>query len=486
MDYPLNIMETVITYDGTPALRKSCRYIKGAYYIKDKQCFLINGTWYRITSDKIAFDHETNSWVVINDEFGFFRLLDGIVALNNKTPVLGRFSPNPAKNSSAFYKGAYYPVLNLGIIESGLANGAIAEGINGRYYFRAGYTPKEFTHKLRPNREHFYSFSYNYGSEPLIPEFTDRFNQFFTAEPLLSDAFKYLSGYTFGVEFETERGAIPEKYLLNSGLIACRDGSISGFEYTTIPLSGERGIQCIKNSCNLLKKYCACSPNESLHIHIGGVKRTVRNIAAIYRVGRLVENEIYSLFPYYYSNTSHFKKKGYCNPLYIAGNEESDARSVFLGIYNYLSGGHGRFTKFPTGTHPMDRSGQHKWEISPRYHWLNLIPIIWGNRGTIEFRCHTPTVVAGKVINWLFICVAMIKYAVKHSMELTTVSEADLGKLTLHKILREVYPHNICKYLLEYIAARAVHYYDRNDSIGEREIYDEEIGENEIPVEYFV
>jgi len=314
----------------------------------------------------------------------------------------------------------------------------------------------------------------------LIPEFTERFNKRFIGEKLLSDASKYLAGYTFGVEFETERGAIPEKYLIDSGLIACRDGSITGFEYATIPLSGDTGIQCLRNSCALLKKYCACSPNESLHIHVGGVKRTVRNIAAIYRLGLLIEKEIYSLFPYYYTNTSHFKKKGYCNPLYLAGIGDNLPRNIFLGIYNYLSGGNGRFHKFPTGTHPMDRSGQHKWEISPRYHWLNLIPIIWGSRGTVEFRCHTPSVTAGKVISWLFIVVAILKYATKNSLMLTTVSQAELKKISLKTILSEMYPKNISSVLNEYISYRKEYYDEKNDSVGEMEIYSEESGDSVI------
>ena len=76
--------------------------------------------------------------------------------------------------------------------------------------------------------------------------------------------------------------------------------------------------------------------------------------------------DIYSLFPYYYADTSNFKKKGYCNPLYRVGAESKLSREIFSAIYSYLSGGQEKFVKFPTTPHPLDRSGQHKWEISPR------------------------------------------------------------------------------------------------------------------------
>ena len=359
MNYMTSIMEIVKTYDGTEAYRKDCRYIKGNFYIKNIQCFNINGTWYRINSDKIAFDNEVQSWIVLDS---YTRIVDGIIDLKNDIPIIGKFSPT-SKNTELYYKGVNYLVIRESVL---LGCSLILEGVNGKYYYNSGKIPKEFLQKVRPHKDNYYSFPFNYGSEPLIPEFTEHFNKSFIGESLSSTAWKHLAGFTFGVEFETDLGAIPEKYLMGNGLIACRDGSISGFEYTTIPLSASSGIQCIKRSSELLKKYCSCSPNESLHIHIGGYPKTIKAIAALYRLGNLIQKEIYSLFPYYYVDTSNFKKKGYCNPLYKVGEESKVAREIFDGIYNYLSGGVGKFSRFPTGTHPLDRSGQHKWEISPR------------------------------------------------------------------------------------------------------------------------
>lgn len=361
MEYMTEILKVVTTYSGAKALRKDCRYIKGNFYKMNLECFNINGIWYRIDSGKIGFDHEVGQWVLLTKDNPLYT---GIIGIKNNEPVMGTFSRNLYRNTSLFYNHQEYLVINEEIL---LGHPFILEGTNGKYYYKTdSILPKEYTHKLKPQKDRFYSFPFNYGSDELIPEFTSNFNSNFVGDPLLSDAWKLLDGFTFGIEFETSRGTIPEKYLLNNGLIACRDGSIEGFEYTTIPLSGEKGIQCIKKVCKLLQKFCSCSPNESLHIHIGGYPRTTKAISALYRLGLILQKDIYSLFPYYYADTSNFKKKGYCNPLYRVGAESKLSREIFSAIYSYLSGGQEKFVKFPTTPHPLDRSGQHKWEISPR------------------------------------------------------------------------------------------------------------------------
>jgi len=361
MEYMAETLKVVTTYDGTEAFRKDCRYIKGNFYKINLQCFNIEGTWYRINSGRIGFDYEIERWVLLSKSD---LLYTGIINIENNKPIFGSFSRNIYRNTTLFYEGLEHLVIDENIL---LKCPYVAEGVNGKYYYKqSGSIPKEYIHKLKPQKDRFYSFPFNYGSDELIPHFKVNFDKNFIGKPLLSDAWKLLDPFTFGVEFETHRGAIPEKHLINNGLIACRDGSIDGFEYTTIPLSGESGIQCIKKVGELLQKYCACSPNESLHIHIGGYPKTTKAISALYRLGLLVQKDIYSLFPYYYADTSNFKRKGYCNPLYRVGAEAKLSRDIFSEIYNYLSGGQERFNRFPTTPHPLDRSGQHKWEISPR------------------------------------------------------------------------------------------------------------------------
>jgi len=106
--------------------------------------------------------------------------------------------------------------------------------------------------------------------------------------------------------------------------------------------------------------------------------------------------------------------------------------------------------------------------------WLNFIPIIWGNRGTIEFRCHVPTVSAQKVINWLYICIAILEFAKKNIPLLVSQPFNEIGEINLEMVLEKVYPSNICNILNKYISDRKKHYACKNDAIGETEIYGEE------------
>jgi len=69
------------------------------------------------------------------------------------------------------------------------------------------------------------------------------------------------------------------------------------------------------------------------------------------------------------------------------------------------------FHKFSNKNHPQDPHGEHKWMINSRYHIINLVPFLFGKRGTIEFRVHPPTLNPIKAINWLFICNAILKFA---------------------------------------------------------------------------
>jgi hypothetical protein len=474
MMYTNKLMETISTYDGTTALRKDCRFIKGAFYEKNRQCFYIENIWYRVNSGKIVFDHELKIWVIKDSVRD---LVHGVTDIrDDMEPEFGYFTPNKYKNTFLVQpSGIVYTVLDENILRDNVLY--FTEGFNGVYFPNSMTVGRAYTSKLKPKKEGFYSFPFNYGSDELIPEFSEICNKLFKGYPLSSNAYKHLDGFTFGVEFETCVGAIPERFLAPNGLIACRDGSITGFEYATIPLSGEKGIQIIKQACYLLQKYCQCSANESLHIHIGGFPKTVKAIASLYRLALLLEDEIYSLFPVAYIDTAQFKRKSYCGPLYKIDSNLTTPIDILSGLYYFLSNG-GKFSKFPTAPHPLDRSGQHKWEVSPRYVWINMIPLIWGGRGTVEFRCHVPTVNAQKVINWLFIIVAILKYAQKHGNILISHPMHELSKVTLSKIIQEVYPEPIGSILIEYINDRKSHYYRGNDPTGDCEITNEIKGKN--------
>lgn len=102
-----------------------------------------------------------------------------------------------------------------------------------------------------------------------------------------------------------------------------------------------------------------------------------------------------------------------------------------------------------------------------------MIPLLFGNNKTIEFRIHVPSNNPIKIINWMLICSAIIKYAEivkKSNVELST-----LKSTTLKNVIETVY-HNdyvLITYLLKYIDYRK-HlriYADENcDYVGATEI----------------
>jgi len=465
MESQLNkiLMENITTFDGTTARRKDCRFIKGTFYIKNIQCFLINGQWHRINNDLIVFDNEVKKWVLKSES----RLLEGVIGITPTYEITrGWFSENPNNNVRFYFKGVTLYAINVQAIACDL----LKEGLNDIYYLtNEKNLPTQFNRKIRPKKDGFYTFPFHYGSAELIPQFASYNLKHFKGNSLLSDDFKYIEDFTFGIEFETSKGAIPEKYLKEAGLIPCRDGSIEGFEYTTIPLQGERGIQIIKHACTLLKHYCSCSPYESLHIHIGGYSKTIKSIASLYKLALIIQSDVYSIFPYFYPNTGEFKRKGYCNPLPRIIMPDNEPKQIMNSLYTFISGG-SDFIRFPQGEHPMDNSGNHKWEVSPRYVWLNIIPLIWGTKRTVEFRCHTPTLSAQKVINWLYITIAILKYAEKYSNYLITETLKSISKITLEDIVIDAYPKRISNILCSYIQERRDHYFNQLDPTGETEV----------------
>lgn len=277
------------------------------------------------------------------------------------------------------------------------------------------------------------------------------------------------------IEFETSNGFIPERKLYKNGLIPLRDGSLEHdgfrpFEFTTVPLSGDRGINTVKDISELLKKYTEISSNCSLHIHIGGYKPSYEYVVGLYRLMHKIQDEIFTLFPsnYKYTSENGFKAKDYCPPLKaIRLLKGSTPEENFTRIYDYYCEGYEPFKGFGVTNHPSDRGNQRKWGVRSRYYLLNIVPFIWGNSGTLEWRCHLPTQNIDKIINWLFISNGVLKYVEKYANAL-----ADFMPLTnvdLNHIMMDVYSAHLASKLINYTDWRK-DYMQSIDPRGEKEI----------------
>jgi hypothetical protein len=556
----------VKTYDGTLAKRGDCRYISGVFYIKNVHCFLMSDDrWYRINSSYIEFDNETMEWVLKSNSY----LAEGIIRFDSEeNPVFGKFTPNSTKNTHAYYKGTKFLVISEDI----LPKDKFAEYISADCF-----VPKTDVNKLYSKSDlqkkciNFkYPLDVHYTFEYQYPVFKDTYDRYFTYISTLKEFYKELGGSTFGLEYETHNGAIPTRHCLRTGLIPLKDGSlrhdgIQPYEYTCIPLSGEKGLHAIKEHCDLLSKYCIKSTNGSLHIHVGSIPISPEYAVSVYSILKHIQDELYDMFPKYYRNTSLFKPTGkdYCRELndlnfdssvkynldkmfdyYIYGRRRTTAnRRVRLSDNNspeepsaqsnapagdrrsttglsddlfqrwmshtqpMMAGRirtesapvsatpgnedealeaafEGSLVNEPSGRdtaeevvaprptrvvnkkadkkeayyigmpHPRDGSNNfdHKWNIDMRYCHTNLINLLFGKRGTVEFRLHTASFNKDKIINWLFIVNAICKFSYKYR-DVYSSKPVDQC-LTLADILANTYSTSLSSILISYVEYR--------------------------------
>ena len=457
---------TVQTFDGSVANKRDCRFIKGDFYIKNKQCFLINDTWYRVNSGFITYDNETRQWVIIKDNPN---LIKGIVSFDGEEAILGFYTQNKFKNVTVYLKdGRILSCIDYKILPPGY----FRENVTEMVFEHVSYKTTRESLGLTPTRsrlaksfdERFPKVDFNNHGYPItLPYCTKHYDasmyEKFLKSMVVPNSFstnigRYyheLGNLSFGFEFETNFGKIPNYRILESGLIPLRDGSISGIEFATIPLSGRTGILALENITSLLTKYVSISENESLHLHIGNTTTTKKYISYLYTLCCVLEKEIFSLFPQYYAQTSKFKARGkdYNMPL----RKElvtDDCDETFSNIAFYLSDGK-KYQGFGSN-HPSDPDGSHKWQVNSRYHWCNFIPLMFGSNNTIEFRVHIPTRNTIKVLNWLYICSAIVKYAELEHKKDNALS--NVKYVTLKDIFNAVYTPKLANYLYEYISFR--------------------------------
>ena len=238
--------------------------------------------------------------------------------------------------------------------------------------------------------------------------------------------------YTFGLEFETSQGYIPEDICYRDGLIPLRDGSITAPEYSTVVLQGNQGISLLHQQIETLKEYTAFNKECSLHVHLGGYPLEPTAIFNLYKVCKTLEDELGQILPRLTFRSCEYKNNGknYCKRLRTYNS--------FKDMYLKLVGR--KFLGSFTQVHPDDKERKRKWNISTRYYFVNFINALCYNvNKTIEFRFLRPTYNFKKIILWLYIFNGILKYAREYY---TMGSYIDL-KIIMHKC----YPESIAKKL---------------------------------------
>lgn len=239
---------------------------------------------------------------------------------------------------------------------------------------------------------------------------------------------KYLK-YTFGLEFETSMGYVPEINCFKDGLIPLRDGSISGLEYSTVVLEGDNGLSLLKQQLQSLKRYTAFNKECSLHIHFGGYPLDPEAIYRLYSLCKALEVRFEKLLPPYTFHSAHYKENGkdYCMKL--------QTYRSFEQLYTGLVGR--PFFGSLSQPHPNDVRREAKWRIPTRYYWVNFINMLCYNvNKTVEFRFLRPTYNFEKIVLWISILNAMMVFAEKNMSE-------DYRVPKLEGIIKAVYPEPI-------------------------------------------
>lgn len=295
-----------------------------------------------------------------------------------------------------------------------------------------------------------YSFERYYDASHNMDLFTSEAPQF---QQKFDPKITNLVPYTFGLEFETSAGAIPENECFKLGLIPLRDGSISGNEYSTTVLNTkENGFEKIQQQVSALKKYTNFDKECSLHIHFGGVGVSTKNILALYNICYYLQNDLSKFIPAYSFHTAKYKRSGkdYCKAL-------PEPYSDFNQIFKFLGGGSYLGTlSYP---HPRDTNRSAKWNINSRYYWVNFINMcFYSFPKTVEFRILRPTNNFHKIINWIYIFSAILKYADKIIKKPNITCNADIFKelrdspiRTLREVFEQVYPVEICVKLNQFL-----------------------------------
>jgi hypothetical protein len=443
----MSVEKKVITIKGEEVPISKCRKFNKLYYklgninIQNSgDCYLINGKCYREETGFIVYNYSINQYVILDNT-----LINGIVDIIEDNLIVGYINNN-VKYSKVIDKNGYkHNLFNPNIFKD---NKEYREQLSsGDFYHISKLSSYKFNIINVPNKD--YKHSLPYDSKGIIESNLKNYNENYNPEVLknIKTYAPLMENLSFGLEFETTKGFIPNRILNQYGLIPLRDGSISGIEYVTVPMKGEKGLQCTFDILNVLKERTEYSDNTcSLHLHLGNLPRTKEFVLAFFKVGMKIQDEMFQMFPLYKKYNYHIKNKNYSAPLptfEILSQLDSCITSSnidanFGVLYKYLSMGQD-FKSVGNDLsnvvyHPADQNGTQKWNVNTRYLLFNLIPLIFGNKQTIEFRIHTPTYDVNKIFPFIFMNSLLINFAI-HYQEKILLNNSFLRNFDMGGIL---------------------------------------------------
>lgn len=514
----------ITTHDGRAEYKINCVHFPehGGYYTKDIDCIYnaATGAWTiieniairalrarqtgadfnaiqyiypNITKEaakpKMVFDHEQQQEV----DSSKVKLIGGGIGFDKNGAVTpGNFSRNPLKNCFIVdNRGDKMWFIDYKLLPADTYQEYYAEGV---YYNIKDWSAEKIkslkVKKLVGSNSH-----NNYNAEDDQLEFQRKIDLYATQTVVLDNDIKYIGrmikGLTFGAELETVTGALPEHLTNKHGIIICKDGSLKcpntgayPSEFVTIPLSGSKGVQTLRDVSKEIQERCGIDIRCSYHLHLGGFKIDRILLVALFKLCCKIQNDVFKMFPYYKTNPRGVKEKNYCNKFqdFIEPYDKDQdfniyTNKAFQDLYYFLSAGKslGRNFNMKNKVNPF---GNDKWNIKTRYYWVNLINPLFGKRDTIEFRVHTPTLNSDKLINWLLITNAIINYASANTLKCVDTSKVTMADILNHygDTHKTFYANQLSQNLISYYNDRVAYFkkdYDNSDVTSAKELKDD-------------
>ena len=313
-------------------------------------------------------------------------MVDTIVSIDNGR-VYFKVKRKSTKSRIIFIGDRYYPLDD----DLDLTGNDLIFSSNYGYYtlIPSGSSPAD--HLILGHNRYPYTFTREYEAVRHFDLFKD------ATEMVDPKKVKLVSpNHTFGIEFETSAGFMPEEECFKTGLIPLRDGSIGACEYSTIVLKGGAGLDLLRKQAETLKRYTVFDKECALHMHLGGFPLSSKAIFILYVICFYLERDMYlNMLPRLSFRTADYKSNGkdYCLKL--------PEFHSFLDLYKFFVGrDYGGSLSQP---HPEDPTRERKWQIHNRYYGLNLINMLcYKSPKTVEFRFLRPTFNWKKLFFWVY------------------------------------------------------------------------------------
>jgi hypothetical protein len=434
------------------------------------------GKWYKVDDPAIIFNITTGEYLHAKSNAASGLTL-GIIDVKDGQPVNGYYIPNARFETKMFLKEGEIPEskgfisvekYNSKVVCMPVLNTDVAMKIGTNVIFGQVYNDFISNTLLEENKSNSYlakllkkeiSFINTHGYPYSLAEHSKQtINTLIeSVRTSLSDKvsenqkklYKLMSPLSFGVELETTGGFIPDRTIWETGFVPLKDGSIKGHEYVSIPYMNEIGIKALSEMANVALRNCSIDKFCSLHVHIGNFKFTKREISAFYTLCYRVQQEVFDFVPPYKRDETYFaskqqgngKAKDHCKPL------------RGLNLSSTLSEDE-KYEKIANFVIPPGHNDEaNKWNKKSRYFWVNMLPFMT-NGHTIEFRLHEPSLNYQKIVLWLMICAAMIKYAKQNTNNILKAESKIMFTDIFDTYKGTEYGDKVAGFLAEYVNFR--------------------------------